>query len=136
MALIRVSKASGGQPVETNLWTNPTPTASTFAAQDVTLSEDIDDFDYIKITWCASPSEDAENSIYVTPAALKASVSGGSTSSPVSEIIIGSQITSFLYRRIHYLTDTSVNITVAYQQGGSQTGAGWVIPISIKGVKY
>ena len=45
------SSGGGGQMVETVLWTNSNPSASTFAAQAATLSDDIDNYDYICVEY-------------------------------------------------------------------------------------
>lgn len=45
------SSGGGGQMVETVLWTNSNPSASTFAAQAATLSDDIDNYDYVCVEY-------------------------------------------------------------------------------------
>ena len=48
MGFYRCGSGGGGTLKETVLWTNGSPTAS-FAPQDVTLSDDIDNYDFLKI---------------------------------------------------------------------------------------
>lgn len=52
-------RCSGLAPSETVLWTNPSPTSS-FAAQTVTLSDDINNYDYIKMVYKYSTSDSTE----------------------------------------------------------------------------
>lgn len=49
MAFYRCS-SGGGTLKETVLWTNPNPSAN-FNSQNVTLSEDISNYDFIKFVW-------------------------------------------------------------------------------------
>lgn len=59
-------KTGGGALSETILWTNPSPTSS-FAAQDVTLSQPITDFTYIKIVCRFSTSNSTEMAALFSP---------------------------------------------------------------------
>lgn len=55
-------KTGGGALNETVLWTNPSPT-STFAAQEITFSDDVNNYKYIKVYFRLSTSNSAISSV-------------------------------------------------------------------------
>lgn len=116
----------------TTLWTNNSPTSS-FSAQTVTLSQDIDNYAYIGFRYAASTSSSAEtNEVIVTPENLKKSIAGNSK----ARISIGctNSSGSFYLRSVAYSSDTSISINNAYRENNNAgTSNTLCIPTSIVG---
>lgn len=112
---------------ETTLWTNANPTSS-FAQQNITLSDSISNYDYVRIYFRASTTNSAEKSIIF----------------PVSEIsdnnnAFGAKFSGFnntTERVWAKASDTSFTIYLAYQlQQAAQTASSTVvIPTKITGI--
>lgn len=121
---------------ETTLWTNSSPTAN-FAAQDVTLSQSMRNFDYLKVTYKLE-----KTSSDVLGCAIK----------PVSEIVntvtqvstgdhfgisIGYSGSGARLRLLLYKSDTTLNITTNLAVASSSTADrnNQLIPMQIIGIK-
>lgn len=119
---------------ETILWQNSSPT-SAFEAQNLTLSESIDDFDYLSITYAGTISESAPKiKIMFTPTDLRKSVA----SSPNPRIIISGHYGSNNYRLDRTLilnSVTSIAVSAASRVGASGTYNQAAIPLSVIGIK-
>ena len=129
MALFRCSSGSGGSFAPTNLWTNDSPT-STFASNQVTLSQSVDNFTYIGIKFRSSTTDDASIEVLTTVADLKKSVSGSSG----ARICIGANNSSYRYDRgIAYDDATHITFGQAVRSNGSGTVNTLAIPTEING---
>lgn len=121
---------------ETTLWTNSSPT-STFDTQDVTLSQSIDNFDYIKIKFAMSTTYKTDaycaECIY-----SKEDIRKTSTNTNGIQMGMCAKTSSSRYnaRRISYVSDTKLNFSSALQMSGSTAVNTAVIPLSIVGIKY
>ena len=116
---------------ETRLWTNNAPT-SAFAGQDVTLSEDMDNFDYLKFTYRVSTADSTAVSILVSISDIKTS-----TSSSNSKTWLASMASSIGYgRRLWYVSNTSIHVDTAYILNNVGSDTNVVIPTSIVGCKF
>lgn len=117
---------------ETTLWTNSSPT-SNFAAQTITLLQDIDNFDYLKITYRLSTSASTELSLIISVQDFKNTADANGK----GVITLNSKSSNVIYARlIYYASDTSVSVTVAYKIGSSGNSQAYSIPTKISGLKY
>ena len=116
---------------ETTLWTNNAPTTA-FAAGNVTLSNDIDNYDYIKVTFRNSTSNVTEGEFLDTPANIKKTLQSlGANRVEISMTIAGDYT-----RRLVYVDDTTFNFSTAYKLGASGTSTSYAIPLSVVGCKF
>lgn len=117
---------------ETTLWTNNAPT-NTFVNQTVSLSDDIDNYDYIKVICRVSTSDATE---------IKALYSVSDFKTYTASKVWGSstcQVSSYLYSRLYYYSSDTALVfghTWKYASGSGTTGDGYVIPTSIVGCKF
>ena len=118
---------------ETTLWTNNAPTNS-FDAQNVTLSSDMDNYDYLMVRFRNSTSNATESEVFISPANLKKSLASLGTNRV--EVAIGSTGTYAAYRRVTYIDDTTINFTKALQISGTGSNTTMAIPTSIVGCKF
>ena len=118
---------------ETTLWTNNAPT-NTFAGQSVTISEDMDNFDYIKVKFRLSTTDATESSCSFVVSELKQFTT--TSISPVGSIA-GYTASSTSYARfISYESDTSIKITGGFRLNTSGSSNSVLIPTSIVGCKF
>lgn len=117
---------------QTTLWTNSSPT-NEFAEQDVSLSQGLSNFSYIKITSRAANNDSTSMSAIFTVADLQASTS----SSKVCALISGTKVSSMLCRKVFYKSNTSLTISKAFVVTTSGSGSynTCAIPIGIYGLK-
>ena len=127
----------GGTMKETVLWTNPNTTAD-FAAQDITLSESIQNYDYIKVY--IAFAKDALTSVWselmpVNDFLNTVDVSGrGRGTLGINEI---SASYYSRYRHLYYKTDTTArfsNANTVQNSSATQTN-NCLIPLRIVGCK-
>lgn len=125
--------AGGGSLQETTLWTNPSP-SSNFEAQTITLSDDIDNYDFIKIKYRIKTSGSVYSSIILTTADLKNNID--SNDNPLL-FAGGRESSSVMWaRKIVYVSDTQLSFTTAYRVNASGTDAiSLMVPIEVKGLK-
>lgn len=115
---------------ETTLWENSSPTAS-FSGQAVTLSDDITNYDYVRIYWNNNTSS-SENASIIVPTDIMA-MSGAVAGS--IQITLGSRTSvDNRVRIVRYSSDTDLiigdNRSVG-EAGGNNNG---IIPIKITGL--
>lgn len=122
----------GGKQTETVLWTNSAPTSS-FASQSVTLSDNINNYDYLKFTIAFSTSVADSSSTIISVSDFKKMTSSASTGHPVG--FVGGRYTNIYSRAVYYTDDTTVNFGSNYQQGASTVANTNIIPIQIVGIK-
>ena len=131
LCTLRTKGGGGGaKQTETVLWTNPSPD-SNFAGQTITLSESIDNFDYIKVTAKKAYNNSTFYTAFiVTPENFKKTLSSlGSDRVEISFTIAGDYT-----RRVLYVDNTSVNFSLAYKLGASGTSQSYAIPLEILGL--
>lgn len=116
---------------ETTLWTNNAPT-SNFAASDITLSDDVDNYDYIKFTCRYSTSNSATLSELCTLADFKSTLNTTSNNMRFAVASIASSL--FAARCLSYISDTSARISAAFTASGTDNSR--IIPLSIVGCKF
>lgn len=123
----------GGRYKETSLWTNSAPT-SNFSGQNVTLSDNIDNYKYVSIKYRGSVSVADEANVIVSVSDLKKSVGHNSTNHIAIET--GAQYSSgtIVSRMVTYVNSTTIGFSMAYQLNSATSNAGWCIPLEILGL--
>ena len=142
LCTLRTKGGGGGaKQEETVLWTNSNPTDSSgFANQDVTLSDSLTDYDYVKIRYAYAYNDTGSTfeSVYSVSEFVK-------TSAPVTFGFSGcTNVThrsnSYFYdRRIIYKTATSITFGSCMGYKASTAAAVsniFNIPLSIVGIKH
>lgn len=122
----------GAEQVETVLWTNPSP-SSTFAAQTVTLSESIDNFDYIAISYCQSTSYPIPSKIIYSVSDFKKSIQTA-TNDPIVGLCVSDTSNSY-GRKAYYVNSTTIGFTLGYRWNSAYSTNNAANPISIIGIK-
>ena len=125
----------GGQPTETTLWTNPSPSSS-FAGQTVTLSDDMTNYDYLKFTYKAVSTLDTLGEDIIPTAKFVSYGSSMTTAGP--KFAIGKTGTSSDDRYIRFLTyssNTTIDFKTPQKAGAAQTSNNACIPVQIIGIK-
>lgn len=118
-----------GGSTETVLWTNNSP-SSNFAAQTVTLSQSIDNFDYIKITYRGGTSNANEvHAIYPVSDIRKMS-----NSNLIWGAMAGVNSSDKYGRYISYVSDTQISFSTSGNMAGSGTTNVATIPTQISGI--
>lgn len=119
----------GGVTKQT-LWTNPSPTAS-FAAQTITLSQPLANFDYIEIVWHGGRNTTLEkvNIFDVAGLAINSNYQFGGR---ITDDGSGSQSN---VRYVHSSGTNSLVITTSYRVNAAANGTQYAIPIRVVGWK-
>lgn len=121
----------GGSATETVLWTNGSPTAQ-FAPQDVTLSDDIDNYDFLKIEFISTASTGVNGSVLVPVSDFKLMTNTASTTG--FGFGLSSGVDTFISRKTTYVSDTKIHIGNATSYTGNTNNAR-AIPLQIIGIK-
>ena len=137
--LTKMLMSSGGgsfNPV--TLWTNPSPTSdfdpSNTSQNPITLSQSIENFEYIKVTYRLSTSDSQEMSIICSINDLKKSLLDSTTH--VLVLIGGYNVANEAYARyVGYVSNTSLRFTYAFRIYGSATSTSYLIPTKVEGLK-
>lgn len=135
LCTLRTKGGGGGKYTETVLWTNPNP-SSYFTGQQITLSDDVDNYDYIGITWAYSmsytSSEYCEVAIYPV-SDLKKAVTSSSVRKAIPAIASG--MSNVYHRVFYYISNTKLQFIDCYQSGTSTATNAQTIPIQVVGIK-
>lgn len=116
---------------ETVLWTNASPT-STFNSQTVTLSDDINNYDYIKITYRASTTLTSTLSIMLSLEEWLKTTNATGVCYPAIAVRINSVVYA---RRVSHNTDTDVIFASAIRMNASGANQDYIIPTEVIGLK-
>lgn len=134
LCTLRTKGGGGGKYTETSLWTNSAPTNS-FSAQDITLSEGMSDFKYLKIRCAISTSSSTgifEDIVLVTELSNTSSATVNNTR---DRLVLGLGRDTYDYERAYYyVSNTSIHFNPAYQSGTSTTTATKIVPLEILGL--
>lgn len=121
---------------ETVLWTNSSPTSS-FANQVVTLSDDINNYDYIKFYFRVSTSNGNSQNVIASVKDFKNLTDATTSNSFVSLSSPNEYTGSYrMVRRLNYVSATSVRINTSVRANGQGSDDTLIIPIAICGLKY
>ena len=131
MALYR---SNNGGTSEVSLWTNDTPTAD-FAAQDVTISEDMDSFKALRFVFQRDKTHTNTVLVDYNVEEFKA-ISSSATDDFVNAISPAVANGGYSYvRRFAYASDTTIHFEAAYRINSSGNSTSEVIPVEIIGIK-
>ncbi len=122
----------GGKMEETTLWTNSAP-ASTFAAQTITLSDDIDNYDYLKFYVRLSTSNNKSNSILISVDDFKNTGNAANSLNLAHSCYYAEA--AIRNRHFFYGGDTSIGFGTCFNSGNSGSENTYLIPTKISGVK-
>ena len=128
-------RTRGGQLKETTLWTNPDPTQD-FGFQVVTLSDDVDNYDYIKIYVGYTKSMLTRIYEYYIPVDMFKLSETSPGPKPLFAIGMQNQNPTNYVRLITGITDTTLSIGSAIVYQTSNQANSTLIPIKITGIKY
>lgn len=136
---------SGGGPTYTRLWTNPSPAAN-FAAQTVTLSETLENYDAVRIVWdrwynggvTEANWETNPNAIaYIYDLRNKANIINSAQHVQMGAL---SNESSYVYGRRCYFPNAWTFNQIVFATGmrlnNANTSTSALIPVFIDGVKY
>lgn len=141
MALYGCMAGGGGAPQETNLWTNPSPN-SQFNEQYVTLSDSVDNYDYIKFTFAYSNSYmSVLRSVTYTVDEIKSLIGGNDEvyqrDFACSPAFTSAGDASYYIRPFCYDPPTGkIYFRLAINWNGKNTTPGYAKPTTIVGIKY
>ena len=123
-------------PVETVLWTNPNAITSTFAAQTLSLSQSIMDFDYVKITYVPNTYSTITNiceELIDVNTLIRSAVA---LSVPVVALAGPQTGNARSYcRRIVFTSNTQLQFMACTRVGGTGDDNNVIIPYQIIGIK-
>lgn len=119
--LASLHKKGGGDLKETVLWTNPSPTSS-FIAQTITLSDDMNNYQFLKVVSTISKSSDTERIYYTKPDFYDVLIRG---------VVSGASWVRILSKA----SDTTISITAANRLNNTGTSTDNAIPTQIIGLK-
>lgn len=122
----------GGKMEETALWTNSAPT-STFAAQTITLSDDIDNYDYLRFYVRLSTSNAKSNSIFISVNDFKNTGNAANSLNLAHSCYY--EVSSIRNRHFYYVSDTSIGFGTCFNSGNTGSDNTYLIPTKISGVK-
>lgn len=132
MALYRTGV--GGSATETVLWTNGSPTSS-FGEQTVQLSQSIEDFDLIKVTFKLSTTNADEGAIIVPTQTIKNSLNNTNNTFRTS---IGVRLSGYNYVRPLFINSgvyDQLGFSSARIPGNSGTSNTSATPLQVIGIK-
>lgn len=140
--LCELKKKGGGGGsatwVETILWANPSP-SSDFATQTVTLSDDINNYDYLKVSYKNSTTYEGVNdpySVLISVSDFKTSATGNSTRHNAFTFGGLYAPTNTVWTRfLFYDTDTTAKFGGCTQIGSTGSTNNNAIPLQIVGIK-
>ena len=128
--LAQLEKKGGGDLKETILWTNPSPTSS-FGGVDVSLSETIENFKYVKLYFRISTSNSTQSATIYEKDIFKAFTSAGNGASGA---ISARQSNTNYFRRVAYKSPTEITYLNTVTASGGYDG-NYLIPLKFCGLK-
>lgn len=122
----------GGKLKETVLWTNSSPTSS-FAAQDVTISEAYSNYEYIAIYYKRTTSDTAE--LYSIFPKFQLDLYNERISGMFGTAQSASNRQSCA-RPFYFTNATTIHFVIGYLISSGSTTSNLMIPTKITGLKY
>ena len=124
--------SGGSSPVETTLWENSSPTSS-MTAQTITLSDDITNYDYLKVEYRQTTSVDTRSTLVFT---VNDFIINGVYTEVSPKFTLGLRGSSANQARpICYATNTTIYLQNCYAIGATNSASVSCIPLKISGVK-
>lgn len=127
-------KTGGGALSETALWTNPSPTAA-FVNQEITLNDDISNYQYVKVQCVANASTGATK--YSTIISVDDFILSQEHAAlfAISTRLATSSGDALYHRYVRSTSNTKVRFGQAYKQSSSTASNGYAVPLKISGLK-
>lgn len=124
--------------VESILWNNPNPVDTAFGGQNITLLDDMDNYDYLKFKFRFSTGETSAIEEVIYPVSVFKTYAFASEQPIGASLYIANSLTHFLHRDFSYISDTSIRFNDCYAWNGS--GSIFVnnttcIPLQVIGLK-
>lgn len=137
LCTLRTKGGGGGEQYnETVLWTNPSP-SSNFATQTITLSDSLDNYEYVGVSWAYSTSAQTgsnTNREVMLVEDFKKAIEPASTTR--TNPIIGSRGTNSTYARsAFYVSSTQVLFGNAFALNATGTSNAYSIPLQVVGIQ-
>ncbi len=120
-----------GKPYQkTVLWENSSPT-SNFANQNITLSDDMTNYDQLELTWAYATSGNGMTASMIFPVAdfIK------TLTSAYPKYFFGTYTTVFFTRYLYYVNNTTIMISLDYRINATGNQQNTDIPLRIVGIK-
>lgn len=119
----------GGNMTEVVLWSNPNPTAQ-MSNPTLTMSENITNYDYVRIYWRISTTDSTESSIIVASGDISPDAVNNNT------ISFNSRAGGYNFGRMLFVDSTpdSIIITTAVRRGQTNLDNTMAIPTKICGI--
>lgn len=121
---------------ETTLWTNSSP-SSNYASDTVTLSSDIDNFDYIEVEFKSHKSQSSTQKTLMSVADFKLAKNSGFASQYTPRLAIGGSYNNnatVALRGVAYESDTQLIFGTC--RAGTTTKNDYAIPVRVIGVSW
>ena len=132
---LRKKGGGSGKYTETSLWTNQSP-SSAFAAQTVSLSDNLSKYKYVKVKFkfeTSSTSDNAMGSFIVSVDEFKKATYNSYNNIPT--YMVGTANTSYHFSRyFEYVNDTSIYFSPAYTVNNANSNNSRSIPLEILGL--
>lgn len=138
MALIRCTSGSGGGSLTPTLLCTNSPTTAISQATDIPLSDDIDNYDYIKVVYVYSTTvTEVEYEAIYTADYILASDHNGGTRRPLPSFGISDASNNLFVRTFkgYASNKRKLRIGVCFQQGSTTNSSTLCIPHYIYGLK-
>ena len=121
----------------TPLWTNSSPNG-TFAAQTITLSSSMANYDEIKITFQGPVVTEYPNTTSYNVFPVSLITASQNANAAFCAILGGYRRTSTQrIRRVTFVSNTQISISLAYMINSNDSGANnMIVPTSVVGIKY
>lgn len=121
----------------TSLWTNSSPNG-TFAAQTITLSSSMANYDEIKITFQGPVVTEYPNTTSYNIFPVSLITASQNANANFCAILGGYRRTSTQrIRRVTFVSNTQISISLAYMINSNDSGANnMIVPTSVVGIKY
>ena len=133
MAFIPMTIGGGGL-VETDLWTNSAPSSS-FSAQTVTISDDMNNYDFIGVDYAYSTGTQTLSRSICPVNYFKNGTYNSSTARNVMSIAISNTSNQEFVRTVEYVSDTKIHFEAVKFLGGSGGSNSNIVPHKIVGLK-
>lgn len=120
--------SAGGTLSETLLWSG---SVTTYSSGSLTLSSSYTNYDYIKIKFIPKANTSLEYETIIPKSTLE-------NSSSVATFVIGATAVGETQSRVrgcYMASNTSINLSAAYNIGGSATYSNYILPRAIYGLK-
>lgn len=125
----------GMNVAQTDLWTNASPTTAISAQTDITLSDSLSNYDYIKVDYATYTNSSAKECSLVISVDDFQKGTLSANSPLLSLCSLNAQVDGSYSRALIYKNETTITIDKAYQDGSASNNGNFSIPLKIIGLK-